>query len=152
MGLDYGLHLSTEMKGEQALDLIGKNIQGLEWDAEYTTFFNGDIIITGGAVGELSQSVMEEGFHFRPNLFMLFRHPSNRDREKFVRMLLRGALLLLEHAQDGVLLFNGETIVLQRLGGELLFNSGYRLYEDQQWIEANVPVPVTWRLLPSPFL
>jgi hypothetical protein len=152
MGLDYGLHLATEMKREQALDLIGQHIQGLQWDAEHATFFNADIIITGGPMDELSQSIMEEGFHFRPNLFMLFRHPSNRDFEKFVRMLLRGALLLLEHGQDGVLLFSGETIVLQRLRGELLFNSGYILYEDQHWIEAHVPVPFAWRLLPSPLL
>jgi hypothetical protein len=152
MGLDYSLYFSTKMKGEQTLDLIGQHIQGLEWDAQHVTFFNADIIITGGALEGMSQSIMEEGFHFRPNMIMLFRHPSNRDREKFVRMLLRGALLLLAHGQDGVLLFNGETIVLQRLGGELLFNSGYRIYEDQHWVEANVPVPITWRLLPSPLL
>lgn len=38
---------------------------------------------------------------------------------------------LLEQAQDAVLLFNDEIIVLQRLGGKLTFNSSYRLWDDE---------------------
>ncbi|HLM42668.1 MAG TPA: SitI3 family protein, partial [Myxococcaceae bacterium] len=60
------------------------------------------------------------------------------------------ATLLLEHAQDAVLLFNGEIIVLQRFGGKLVFNSEYHLWNDDDWLKSRLPLPFERRPLPSP--
>jgi hypothetical protein len=97
-------------------------------------------------------SIIEENFGFRPGLSVGFRHPSNRDYENFVKTMLRGALPLLDQGRDGVLLFNGEIIVLQRMEGRLVFNADYRLYKDEHWLKDNVPVPFERRSLPSPLL
>ncbi|WNG31021.1 hypothetical protein F0U62_48655 [Cystobacter fuscus] len=152
MGLDYSLKLSTEMTWAETRDLIAKQMQGLQWSTEHSSFFNSDIIIAGCAMDRESQSIFEEGFGFRPSLSVLFRHPSNRDYENFARTMIQGTFLLLEHGRDGVLLFNGEIIVLQRMRGQLVFNADYRLYKDERWLKANVPVPFERRPLPSPFL
>jgi hypothetical protein len=152
VGLDYGLKFSTEMTWKETRDLIAKQALGLQWSDESSSFFNSDIIVAGCAMDKESQSIFEEGFGFRPDLFVLFRYPSNRDYEKFARTMLQGTLLLLEHGRDGVLLFNGEIIVLQHLGGQLVFNADYRLYNGERWLKDNVPVPFELRPLPSPFL
>ncbi len=152
MGLDYSLKLSTEMTWAHALGLLTKQLQELQWSTEHSSLFSADIIITGAEMDEESRSIIEEGFAFRPNLYAVFRYPSNRDYEKFARTMLKATLLLLEHGRDGVLLFNGELIVLQRLGGQLVFNADYRLYKDERWLKENVPVPFERRPLSSPLL
>jgi hypothetical protein len=152
VGLDYSLKLATDMNRVQALGLLEERIQGLQSSEEDAFLCGSDIIVAVVEMGRGSQSLMEEGFGFRPNLSVLFRFPSNHNYSNFVQTMLRGALLLLEHGRDGVLLFNGEIIVLQRIGGQLVFNADYRLHADERWVESMVPVPFVRRSLPSPFL
>jgi len=152
VGLDYSLMLSTGMERAHALGLLAEHIQGLHWSEENAFLFGIDIIITVVELDGEAQSIVEEGFGFRPTLSVGFRFPSNHDYERFVQAMLRGALLLLEHGGDGVLLFNGEIIVLQRIGGQLVFNAEYRLYGDEHWLKDKVSVPFERRPLPSPFL
>ncbi|HEX5749902.1 MAG TPA: SitI3 family protein [Archangium sp.] len=152
MGLDYVLDVSTDMKRAQALSLLAERIPELQWSEEHGSFYAPDIIITVLELGREGDSIIEENFGFRPGLSVGFRYPSNRDYENFVKMMLRGALPLLEQGRDGVLLFNGEIIVVQRMGGRLVFNADYRLYDDEHWLKAHVPVPFERRSLPSPLL
>jgi hypothetical protein len=144
--------LSTGMVRTHALGLLAEHIQGLHWGEENAFLFGTDIIVTVIEPDREAQSIVEEGFGFRPSLSVGFRFPSNQDYEGFVQAMIRGALLLLEHGGDGVLLFNGEIIVLQRVGGQLVFNADYRLCGDERWLEDNVSVPFERRSLPSPFL
>jgi hypothetical protein len=65
--------------------------------------------------------------------------------------MLQATMLLLEHAQDAVLLFNGEIIVLQRLGGHLTFNSDHPMWEEE-WLRSWLPLPHERHPLPSPLL
>jgi hypothetical protein len=95
---------------------------------------------------------MEEGFGFRPNLIVLFRFPSNHDHDKFAQTMLQGALLLLDHGRDGVLLFNGEIIALQRFGGKLVLNADHHLWDDDEWLKSGGAVAFERRPLPSPLL
>ncbi|MCY1082707.1 SitI3 family protein [Archangium lansingense] len=150
MGLDYSLKLATDMKRIQALGLLAERIPELQWSEEHTSLYAPDIIITVVEMDGMGQSIIEEGFGFRPSVSVGFRYPSNRDYENFAKTMLRGALPLLEQGRDGVLLFNGEIIVLQRIGGRLVFNADYRLYRDERWLTDNVPVPFERRPLPSP--
>ncbi|KFA87882.1 SitI3 family protein [Archangium violaceum] len=152
MGLDYSLKLATDMTRANALDLLAKCIPELQWSKEHGSFYAPDIIITVLELSREGDSIIEENFGFRPDLSVGFRYPSNRDYETFVKMMLRGAVPLLDQGRDGVLLFNGEIIVVQRTGGRLVFNADYRLYRDEHWLKANVPVPFERRSLPSPLL
>lgn len=152
MGLDYVLDASTDMKRAQALDLLAGCIPELQWSEEHGSLYAPDIIITVLELSSEGDSIIEESFGFRPSLSVGFRYPSNRDYENFVKTMLRGALPLLDQGRDGVLLFNGEIIVLQRMEGRLVFNADYRLYKDEHWLKDNVPVPFERRPLPSPLL
>lgn len=152
MGLDYVLDVSTDMKRAQAIGLLAERIPELQWSEEHASLHAPDIIITVLELSREGDPIIEENFGFRPVLSVGFRYPSNRDYENFVKMMLRGALPLLEQGREGVLLFNGEIIVVQRMGGRLVFNADYRLYRDEHWLKANVPVPFERRSLPSPLL
>ncbi len=152
MGLDYSLKLATDMNRAQAIGLLEQRIQGLQWSEENASLFGSDIIVTVVEMGRESQSIMEEGFGFRPDLSVVFRFPSNHDYDNFVQAMVQGALLLLSHGRDGVLLFNGEIIVLQRIGGQLVFNADYRLHADERRLESMVSEPFERRSLPSPLL
>ncbi len=132
--------------------MLAENIQGLQSSEEDAFLCGTDIIVAAGELDEQSRCIMEEGFGFRPNLIVLFRFPSNHDYTNFVQTMLQGTLLMLNHGQDGVLLFNGEIIVLQRIGGQLVFNADYLLHADERWLERIIPVPFVRRSLPSPFL
>ncbi|HZI08510.1 MAG TPA: SitI3 family protein [Archangium sp.] len=152
MGLDYSLKLTTDMTRARALGLLAEQIPELQWSEENKSLYAPDIIITVLELSSEGDSIIEENFGFRPSLSVGFRYPSNRDYENFAKTMLRGALPLLAQGRDGVLLFNGEIIVLQRREGRLVFNADYRLYRDEHWLSANVPVPFERRSLPSPLL
>ena len=152
MGLDYSLMLSTCLERARALGLIAEHIQGLQWGEENAFLFGTDIIVTVIEPDVEAQSIVEEGFGFRPSLSVGFRFPSNHDNERFAQAMLRGALLLLEHGGDGVLLFNGEIIVLRRIGEQLVFNADYKPYGDERWLKGKVSVPFERWSIPSPFL
>lgn len=97
--------------------------------------------------------MIEEAFHFSPDLGVAFRlNPNSADYVEGRRVLLRVAMLLLEHSRDAVLLFNGEYIVLQRLGGQLVLNADYGDWADGFKLEPEIRLPHEIRSLPSPLL
>jgi hypothetical protein len=152
MGLDYTLELSTPLGPAEALSLLGGCMSNLKRSDDGKCLWDKDIIVTAISLGGEARAMTKEAFGFCPDLSVGFRFPSNEDYESFVRMMLRGSLLLLEHGQEGVLLFSMEIIVLQRMEGRLVFNADYRLPGDEHWLEDLVPVPFERRSLPSPLL
>ncbi len=99
------------------------------------------------------RGMVEEGFRFLPDLSMGFRlDPSSDEYEEGTRVMMRATMLLLEHGRDGVLLFNGEHIVLQRLGGRLVLNADARNWSDGLRLEDEIHLPHEKRSLPSPLL
>jgi hypothetical protein len=151
MGLDSSLELSTDLKPAQVLRLMAERF-GLEW--------GDDAHLRGPAVWvsaiEPNQDfklMIEEAFHFRPSLSVGFRLDSNSDEyEEGNRVMLRATMLLLEHGRDGVLLFNGEHIVLQRLSGHLVLNEDAKNWTDGLQLENEIRLPHDKRPLPSPLL
>ncbi|WP_309897609.1 SitI3 family protein [Archangium sp.] len=111
--------------------------------------------VEAGVVYASSRRLYEDAFHFVPTLGVEFRFmsyaDSDADYERFRQNMLQATLLLLEHAQDAVLLFNGETIVLQRFGGKLVFNSDYHIFEGDDWLRSRLSLPFDRRPLPSPW-
>ncbi len=151
MALEYDLHLTTSTKSKQALEMIAGGVTGLSWSEDDSFLFDVTVTITATNSRALTQSVIEEAFHFVPTLRVGFRFVNNTDHGRARRLMLQATMLLLEHAQDAVLLFNGEIIVLQRLGGQLVVNSEYEIWDDD-WLKSKLTIPFEQRPLPSPLL
>jgi hypothetical protein len=151
MGLDYSLKLAADMRPEQVLRLMAEAL-GLKWSDE--RHLGGPAIWIGaGEISELGRSLIEEGFRFTPSLSILFRLNTNSpDYEEGNRIMVRAALLLLQPGREGVLLFNGEIIVMQRLKGQLVLNEDFGGWTDGLCLEAEVGLPHEKRSLPSPLL
>ncbi|HYO51453.1 SitI3 family protein [Archangium sp.] len=151
MGLDYSLKLSTDMQPVQVLRLLAERLGLKWWDDSHL----GGPAIWIGAIGvsDSGRLSIEEGFHFSPDVSVLFRLDSNSDEyEDGNRVMLRATLLLLEHDRDGVLLFNGERIILQRIAGQLVLNADYGNWTDGLRLEDEIRFPHEKRSLPSPWL
>lgn len=150
MATDYGLALSTSMQPEEALRLMVEQFH-FNWDSD--TLMGPALWISAQVPPSGWKTMIEEAFHFRPDLGVVFRLDPNSDEyEEGNRVMLRATMLLLEHSRDAVLLFNGEYIVLQRLGGQLVLNADYGGWTDGFKLEPEIQLPHEMRSLPSPLL
>ncbi|XXF78916.1 SitI3 family protein [Myxococcaceae bacterium GXIMD 01537] len=151
MGLDNSLAFSTDLKSAQALRLLATRL-GLEW-ADATHLSGPAVWVSAIEASADLKLMIEEAFHFRPDLSVGFRlDPNSDDYEEGNRVMLRAVMLLLEHGRDGVLLFNGEHIVLQRIGGRLVLNADARNWTDGLQLENEILPPHEKRPLRSPLL
>jgi hypothetical protein len=153
MGLDYNLELAVEMVPEQVLHLLARHL-GFPLEAE--SQLNGPgLWIRVGETRKARRALIEEAFQFSPNVSVQFRlGPADVDYDEGCRSMLRAVLFLLEvdAARDGVLFFNWEIIVLQRLKkAGLILNSNYvkgTWLEDEfhvnQTPHEECPLPPPW--------
>jgi hypothetical protein len=151
MALEYDLHLTTSMKPIQALEIMARQIAGLARSEDDSSLVDVTVTITATETRALTRSIIEEAFHFVPTLRVGFRFVNNADHDRASQIMLQATLLLLEHAQDAVLLFNGEIIVLHRLGGKLVFNSEHEIWDDD-WLKNRLTISFEQRPLSSPLL
>jgi hypothetical protein len=152
MALEYDLDLATHLEPTRALEELASKIPGLHWGEDRSFLFDESAQITAAESLAITQNIIRDGFHFTPTLGIGFRHINNSNWDRFKETTLQAVVFLLEHSQEAVLLFNGETIVFQRLGGKLTFNSSYRLWEDDDWLKSRLAIPFERRPLPSPLL
>ncbi|WP_309896916.1 SitI3 family protein [Archangium sp.] len=152
MALEYTLESSTKMTPTQAMDLLASSLHELAWGEERFVLYDPTVTICATQSLSMTRKVIERGFRFVPDLSVEFRFVSNSDYECFRETMLLATMLLLEHVQDSVLLFNGEIIVLQRFGGKLVLNSEYHIFEDDDWLRSRLSLPFERRPLPSPLM
>ena len=151
MGLDYTLSLRTDELPAAVLDFLASRF-GLE------RMDSGGL--RGTAIGLTVrtpirdwQEMIEEGFHFTPDLLILFRiHTDHDGGEQALRLMLRAAQGLIERGGDAVLLFNGEHIILQRLQGQLVLNADYGDWTGGFGLLREIWLSHERRPLPSPLL
>ncbi len=146
MAVEYDLNIATELEPIQALHIISDGLN-LKWRTD-TLLERPGIQVSAIPSPELRQSVIEEEFGgFRPTIFVLFRIFPNADYEGGIRILRQATMELLRQVPgDAVLLFNGETIVLQRLGGKLMLKEGWGNWNASEL--ADVTLPYELRKLP----
>lgn len=151
MGLDNSFELSTDMNPARALGLLAARF-GFKWTADKNLM--GPSLWISAIEPDLDwKSIIEEGFHFSPDLSVGFRLDTSEGKyEEGSRLMLRATMLLLEHGRDGVLLFNGEHITLQRLAGRLVLNTDAGNWTDGFRLENEIQMPHEMRSLPSPLL
>ncbi|MDC0713516.1 SitI3 family protein [Stigmatella sp. ncwal1] len=149
MGLSNGLAIAIELNSTGALRLLAERLRLERADDTHLT---GPALWVSAGEPDLNYKLMiQEGFHFTPNLYLGFRlDPGSDDYPQGSRLMLRATLLLLEHGRDGVLLFNGEHIILQRLSGQLVLNEDARNWVDGLQLEGEIRLPHERRSLPSP--
>lgn len=152
MALEYDLNLTTRLDEKQALEMLAGRIPGLNWGDDYSFLVDSTATITALVASASTRRLFEDTFHFVPTLGIGFRFVSNTDYDRFRLLMLQATTLLLEHARDAVLLFNYETIVLQRFGGKLVLNSDYHIFEDDGGLKSMLTHPYERRPLPSPLL
>lgn len=104
---------------------------------------------------DLRKSVIEDAFHFRPTLSIGFRIDSNasdQDYETGKHLLIRVVVALLQQSPGAaVLLFNGETVLLQRLDERIVLNQDWREWTSYDLLR-DVTLPYDQRPLPSPLM
>ncbi len=149
MALSYGLEIATELKPIQALQIVADKCS-LEWQQE--TLRGPGIQVIASEEEEDDQSLTEEAFGFRPSVFLGFRVNPGKNLEKAERTVIRATMALLQQvAGDAVLMFNYESIVLQRISNQLVFNQ--EMWERWTASEmANTTVLYELKELPSPLL
>ncbi|PTL83159.1 SitI3 family protein [Vitiosangium sp. GDMCC 1.1324] len=151
MALEYTLHLTTALQPRRALERLTSQIDGLDWSEDGSFLVDTTVTIIATEPLARTRSLIEDVFHFVPTLRVGFRFVNNTDHDRAGQIMFQATMLLLEHAQDAILLFNGEIIVLQQFSGQLAFNSGYHMWDDD-WLKSRLTVPFEWRPLPSPLL
>lgn len=151
MAYEFSLEMVSSLNASQAKRLLADRLNA-ELSGEGIVHTR-DISIGGGDIepGHWTE-VAEECFHFTPSWTMGFRARYDGDRNEFHRLMLRGALLLLEHGGDAVLLVHGEHIIFQRSAGKLVFNTDMVVTLDKAMLEEEIHIPYEWRSLPSPLL
>jgi hypothetical protein len=154
MAIEYELQLSTNLKPIRALELLSRSIGGLTltWNGKNSDYLLGPTIeIDVSEPFRSRQETIRDMYRFVPTLEVGFRFKNNTDHDTSSQIMFQATMLLLEHAQDVVLLFNYERTVLQRLNGQLAFNSGYHMW-DEEWLKSRLTIPFEHRPLPSPLL
>ncbi|PTL85469.1 SitI3 family protein [Vitiosangium sp. GDMCC 1.1324] len=150
MAITYSLELATDMTSAQALRLIAEHF-GFKWSDD-NHLSGPSVSISAIEMTGSWREIMEEGFHFSPELSVGFRISNLGNHEEGTRFMLRATMLLLDRSRDGVLLCNGERIILQRLGGQLVLNEDEGCWTDGFRLENEIQLPHEKRSLPSPLL
>ncbi len=99
------------------------------------------------------QSLIQECFRFQTQLSVGFSlYPNDEGYEDGRRVLVHAVSLLLEQAQEAVLLFNGEYVVLQKLEQQVVLNAEYGWWSDEIGLEREFLLSHEKRPLPQPLL
>ena len=154
MALEYDLHLAASMRPRQALELLAGQVDELTWSEDGFCLVHEVVTVTAAEtrIPGRGPTVIEEVFGFDLKVGVGFRFVSNTDYGIFKQIMLRATMLLLKHAQNAVLLFNGEIIALQRFGGKLVLNADHHIWDDDEWLKSGGTVSFERRPLPSPLL
>ncbi|PSB35546.1 hypothetical protein C7B69_05740 [filamentous cyanobacterium Phorm 46] len=148
MSAEYQLFLATIIEPLQALQIVSRGFE-LEWvDEPNGPCLFGSGMLVGSNQGIEFQSIIEEEFGFVPNITIWFRLNWDADFEKADRIMIRVTIELLRQiSKDAVLLFNYDSTVLQRLGGNLLLNDAFNPWITDLLPEVTLPYEI--RNLPS---
>ncbi len=138
MSLEYDLRIATNLQPKQTLELLAKQLN-FEWEKTQTLYSPG-IVISAIAENEKRQTLMQSLFGFTPTVNIWFWLDSNQDYEQGKHSLLLATTTLLNSLPgDAVLLFNGESIVLEKIAGALIFNKDLATWSGTQLAELKQP-------------
>lgn len=142
MSLDYSLALAGNLSAESVCRQLA---QTGEFSTPMGKLEAPGLYISMLVPSGLSLQIIEEEFHFVPTLDLNFRLDKFQDLDLAVRRILTGAAALLRATPaDLSLLFNGEIVLLTRIGGKL------ELYDTPKFWDAErlALMPEPWQRVP----
>jgi hypothetical protein len=147
MSAEYQLYLATIIEPLQALQMVSQGFE-LEWVDEPNgpCLFGSGMLVWANHPIEF-KSIIEEEFGFVPNITIWFRLNWDADFEKADRITIRVTIELLRQSSEDAVLLNGDSTVLQRLGGNLLLNDAFNPWITELLPEVTLPYEI--RNLPS---
>jgi len=149
MSIDYDLNMVSRLNKEQAFRLLAQRFDAKVSDDGVIVSKEGLLVFGANLAPGRTTEMYEEFFHFTPTLSLAFRWDKECDYELFYRTMLRASMLMLEYAEDSVLMLD-VTTVFQRLGGRLIFNTDPNEWWEgkEKLIQDEVRAPYEMRLLP----
>jgi hypothetical protein len=153
MSLNYDLEIATSLNPKQVLQIIVDEL-GFTW-CEQGNLQGPQVAVSAISQSPLGQSVIEEGFGFRPKIHLSFWISSHANEEegRIARQsVIRAVMTILRYESgDAVLLFNGENLLLQRLNGNLILNSVWKEWTSYYLFD-EITLPCERREIASPLL
>ena len=152
MALEYNLEVETNLSSTELLKSLSTTSNFVWGQGDRVKFLLGSgLTVTAIQQEGWSQSIIEETFSFKPSVTVLFRIESDSDYYLTRRIMLQTSIKIMQlFSGDLVLLYNGETIVLQRLRNQLLLNQDFWTWEESDLDQIKLPYEL--RSLPSPLL
>lgn len=152
MATEYDLNIATGLEPLQVTQIIANEL-GYKWGGQdhVTT---PTLFISATLKEKVSAEYFNKLFGFCPDVLVGFRlQPKSQDGERSGRQeMLRATMAMLHNESgDGVLLLNGEHVLLQKIAGQLTLNSEWREWESYSLLP-EVTLPYEIRPLPSPLL
>lgn len=151
MSIEYQLDISTDQVPQQVLETLYRH-GGFAWSEDRTFLQAAGVQLTAISCGRSWRVIMQESFFFAPDVEVRFR--LDKDLEERLRgydIMLTAVMTLLQGgAGDAVLLFNDETILLERFGGHLALNLDWQTWHRQG--TGLITLPYKMQSLPSPLL
>lgn len=151
MSIEYQFIVSTDRSASHLLGAIHQRFD-LPWSQDHTFLSGVGLQVNATACGQSYGEMLEDGFGLHFDVGARFRLAKDPDERQvgFQTMLQVVVALLRQEPRQAVLLFNDETILLQRLDGELVLNSDWQGW--QKYALEMITVPYRMQSLPSPLL
>jgi hypothetical protein len=132
MSLDYELRIDSTWDSVEVLGFLKESLNFQHEESENSLWSPG-IWLRSSRETEKNQTMMQSWFGFKPTLRVGFVLNSLNDYEIGKTTLLKTVVRLLQEIPgDAVLLFNYESLVLQRIAGELIFNQTLQTWPNSE--------------------
>lgn len=150
MALDYDLELVSKRSPKQIIDLLVKELQFKSFNEQH--ILGAGVSISVISAAGLGDDLIADAFGFRPTIHIGFRLLHQSDEYEDGKILMTKSVMTMLHheADDAVFLFQGETVLLQRISGKLVINNTW--FRDGDPELAYITLPHDSREIQSPLM
>jgi hypothetical protein len=152
MSIANSLEIQTRLSVEEIEALLRTQLP-LVFNEAQGELLGETLTISVSPSSRLNQAIIKDSFGFCPTITVGFQYLPYREllEPPGVLMLKTTMLLLVHDAGDAVLLWNGDTAILQRTHGQLALNRDFSFWhEDSSSYFSLIPLPYTIEHLPAP--
>lgn len=147
MALEYKLDLATPLEPPQLVAKLMAPPFGFEM--RYGRLIAPGVVVLAASETDLGRSLVRDAYHIEPTAYIKFRLDKFEEWEAGLHKTIRTSIDLMGIANcDGVLLFNGETVILMRIGGRLILNENHDFWSDASRL-SDVIEPHSMQSIPS---
>jgi len=145
MSLDYRFSMTSALEAKELLMLALAELQltpeekrtpeGAPMETQGPGF-----LVSAGPTSALEKVILREGLGIEPTAALAFSIDKFSDRARAVTAMLQAELAVLHQVPgDAALVFNGDTVLLLRQGGQLFLDSRTGLWTPERMKRVNMP-------------